>query len=146
MTFIRKYRPWASDALFNDFFRDETFEHLPDQRQSFGRPALNILEVENGFRVELAAPGFSKEDFKLDIDKENHLTIFVEKKVESEQKKEEKYLRKEFMCTTFKHVLLLPEDADKDSISASYDKGILSVEVPRKVKEEPSQPKNILVH
>lgn len=142
MTTVRRSQPWLPSVLFTDFFSQDMLDHVANRRQSSATPALNVIESENGFRVEFAVPGLSKEDFKLDVDKDNNLIVSAEKRSESEEKKE-KYLRKEFGYTRFKQVLLLPEDADKEVISASYDKGVLSVEIPKKVKEEAARARSI---
>ena len=79
-----------------------------------------------------------KENIKVDINKENQLVISAEKKTEVEEK-QHRYLRKEFAYSQFVKTLTLPDDVDKETISASYDNGILIVEVPRK----PKQSKNL---
>lgn len=131
------------NILLNEFFGDELYSDYRVKKQ-LASPALNIIEVENGFRVELAAPGIAKEDFKIDVDKDNKLLISVDKKTENEEKKEH-YLRREFGITQFKQTLLLPEDADKDAIAASYENGVLTITIPKKVKEEVAESKVIEV-
>jgi HSP20 family protein len=126
---IRKSQSWLPEILLNDLFNDSLYA-----QKTITSPALNILEKENGFRVELSAPGMSKEDLKVDINKENQLVISAEKKNESKEKKD-RYLRKEFGHSQFVKVLTLPDDVDKEAVTASYDNGILAVEVPRKIKE-----------
>ncbi|MCL1938507.1 MAG: Hsp20/alpha crystallin family protein [Candidatus Azobacteroides sp.] len=135
----RKTEAWLPDFLFNDWFNDSFY----GQRTTTS-PALNIVEKENGFRVELAAPGISKDDIKVDINKENQLVISAEKKIESE-KKQERYLRKEFGYTQFVKMLTLPDDVDKEGICASYEKGILSIEIPRKTKKVNEETKSISI-
>jgi HSP20 family protein len=126
---IRKSQSWLPEILLSDLFNDSLYA-----QKTITSPALNILEKENGFRVELSAPGMSKEDLKVDINKENQLVISAEKKNESKEKQEH-YLRKEFGHATFVKVLRLPDDVDKEAVTASYDNGILSVEIPRRIKE-----------
>jgi len=98
-------------------------------------PALNIVENADGFRLELAVPGVSKEDIKVDVDKDNRLVISASTKSETEEK-QENYLRKEFNYSAFSKTLTLPEDVDKDAITASYSNGVLTVGVPKKAKAE----------
>ena len=136
---IRKTQAWLPDFLFNDWFND----NLHSQR-TITSPALNILEKENGFRVELAAPGIAKEDIKVDIDKENQLVISAEKKIESEEK-QERFLRKEFGYSQFVKTLTLPDDVDKEAICASYENGILAIEIPRKIKTTNEETKSITI-
>jgi len=135
----RKNQAWLPEFLFNDWFNDSLYS-----QRTITSPALNILEKENGFRVELAAPGMAKEDIKVDINKENQLVISAEKKTESEEK-QERYLRKEFGYSQFVKMLTLPDDIDKEAISASYEKGVLAIEIPRKIKKLTEETKSITV-
>jgi HSP20 family protein len=137
---IRKTQAWLPEILFNDWFNDSVF----GGQRTITSPALNILEKENGFRVELAAPGMVKENIKVDINKENQLVISAEKKTESEEK-QERYLRKEFAYAQFVKTLTLPDDVDKEGISASYENGILRVDIPRKAKHVAEETKTIAI-
>lgn len=136
---IRKAQTWLPEILLNDLFNDSLYS-----QRTITSPALNILEKENGFRVELAAPGMTKEDIKVDINKDNQLVISAEKKTESEEK-EERYLHKEFGYTQFVKTFTLPDDVDKDAVSASYENGLLAVEIPRKVKAAAEETKSIAI-
>jgi len=137
---IRKTQAWLPEILFNDWFNDSVF----GGQRTITTPALNILEKENGFRIELAAPGMEKENIKVDINKEHQLVISAEKKTETEEK-QERYLRKEFAYSQFVKTLTLPDDVDKESISASYENGILAVEIPRKIKPVAEETKSITI-
>ena len=137
---IRKTQAWLPEILFNDWFNDSVFSG----QRTITSPALNILEKGNGFRVELAAPGMVKENIKVDVNKENQMVISAEKKAESEEK-QERYLRKEFAYAQFVKTLTLPDDVDKEAISASYDNGILIIEIPRKLKPVAEETKSITI-
>ena len=137
---IRRTQTWLPEILFNDWFNDSVF----GGQRTITTPALNILEKENGFRIELAAPGMAKENIKVDINKENQLVISAENKVESEEK-QERYLRKEFAYSQFVKTLTLPDDVDKEAISATYDNGILAVEIPRRIKPVNDETKSIAI-
>ena len=137
MTPIRRTQNWLPNALFNDFFNDDFYGSVLGRRQA-ASPAVNIVDTGNGFRIEIGAPGIAKEDFKVDIDKDNLLTISAEKKTEKEEKNE-RYLRKEFGYSQFKQTLLLPDEIDKDLIAASYENGVLSVSIPKKTKTEEAE-------
>ena len=107
-------------SIFNDFFEAE-----------------NEWLAKTG--VEMAAPGMTKDDFKVNVDENNNLTICMEKKEEKkEEKKDKKYLRREFSYSKFQQTILLPENVEKDKISAKVEHGILSIEIP-KMKEEEKQ-------
>ena len=98
-------------------------------------PAVNILETEDDFKVEVAAPGMTKEDFKVHINEENELVISMEKK--NEHKDEDKkhkgtYLRREFSYSQFQQSLILPDNVEKEKIAASVENGVLTVEIPKK--------------
>lgn len=118
-------------SVFNDFFGNEWLT------SSRSVPAINIREEENGFVVEVAAPGMTKEDCNVMVDDDNNLIISFEKKNESEEKdKKGKYLRREFSYTQFQRTMILPENAEKDKINAKVENGVLMVEIPVKKEDE----------
>lgn len=96
-------------------------------------PAINVIESDKDYKVEVAAPGMTKEDFKIHINEDNDLVISMEKKTEStegdkEGKKESRYLRREFSYSKFQQTLILPDDVDKDKIDAKVNDGVLTIE------------------
>ncbi len=93
-------------------------------------PAVNTAETETSFQLELAIPGLKKEDFKIDLD-HNVLTISSEKKEEKESKEEEKVTRREFSYSAFKRSFQLPENVNKEGISAEYVDGLLKLTLPK---------------
>ncbi|MEA4980845.1 MAG: Hsp20/alpha crystallin family protein, partial [Petrimonas sp.] len=104
-------------------------------------PAINIQQNENGFTVEVAAPGMTKEDCNVSVDEDNNLVICFEKKSESEDKdKKGTYLRREFSYTQFTRRMILPDNTVNDKISAKVENGVLTVEIPT-IKEEEKAPK-----
>lgn len=118
--------------LFNDFFEGEFLPSRPSMR-SGSTPAANIQETENAYHVELASPGMSKDDFKIEVD-EDLLTIRSEKETEKEEEGT-RFTKREFNYTSFVRSFRLPEEVDADKISASYKEGILNLEIPRKEVE-----------
>jgi HSP20 family protein len=88
--------------------------------------------------VELAAPGMTKEDFKVTLDEEENLVVALEKKTEEKEEDKETghYLRREFSYTKFHQTLLLPEDVDREKIAASVENGVLTVVLPKKSAQE----------
>lgn len=108
-------------------------------------PSVNVIENSNEYRVELAAPGFDKDDFSVEIDDKGVLTISAEEDEEEEEEDEEGYTRREFSCNTFSRSFNLPEDANPDKISAGYDCGILSVTLPKKETTVTSPKKEIKI-
>ena len=130
---VRRTQSWLP-SIFNDFFDNDWMV-----KANATAPAINVFETEKEYKVELAAPGMTKEDFNVRIDEENNLVITMEKKTENkEEKKEGRYLRREFSYSKFQQTILLPENVEKDKISAKVEHGILSIEIP-KVKEEEKQ-------
>lgn len=122
------YSPF--NDLFDSFFKDS---YVNDRALS-KVPAVNIVESDNNYEVQLAAPGLKKEDFKLQLE-ENVLTISAEKKTAStqeENKENRKITRQEFSLTSFSRAFTLPEQADTNSINATYEDGILNVTIGKK--------------
>lgn len=99
-------------------------------------PSINIKESAEGFKVEVAAPGFDKNDFKLELNN-NLLTISSEKKVENETKEGEQFTRREFSYQSFSRSFTLPQIADGEKIGASYENGILVVSIPKREEAKP---------
>ena len=111
---------------FNNVF-DSLFSDALNKNQGINKiPNVNIYENENEYKIELAAPGLNKEDFKIDLKKDN-LSVWVEKKIEADLKKD--YTRKEFEYNSFARSFILPEGVDAEKISAEYVNGILTITI-----------------
>ena len=115
-------------TLVNDFWGEDLFRGF--EHEKCMTPAVNIIEGAHEFKVEVAAPGLCKEDFKVDVEK-NILEISAEKKKEVESKTQT-YLRKEFNYSEFKRTFSLPSSVDSDKIVATHKDGVLTVEIPKK--------------
>jgi HSP20 family protein len=120
--------------IMNDFF---------GFGDSFNMPAVNISEHDDNYRIELAAPGMNKKDFKVNVENDL-LTISFERKAENEEKKEN-YLRREFGYQSFERSFSLGENVDVDKIKAEHKNGILSIEVPKKEEAKAKPPKQISI-
>ena len=127
-------------SIFNDFFDNEWME-----RANATAPAINVIENDKEYKVELAAPGMTKEDFDVHIDEDNNLVISMEKKNEKkDENKNGRYLRREFSYSKFQQTMILPDDVDKEKIAASVNNGVLDIQLPKLSKEEmPKQTRNI---
>ena len=133
MALIRRNQNWLP-SVFNDLFDNDWIE----RSNSISAPAINVVERENEYCVEIAAPGMTKEDFNVHLDEEGNVVVSLEKKEENNENKEKgHYLRREFSYTQFRQVMILPDDVDRDKISAHVENGILTVELLKKSKEEP---------
>ncbi len=138
---IRKNQSWLP-SIFNDFFDNDWME-----RANATAPAVNVIEHEDDYCVELAVPGMSKDDFQVHVDQNDNLVITMEKKEEKKNdKKEERYLRREFSYSKFQQTLVLPDDVEKEKISAHVEHGVLTVELPkRKIEATPNVVRHIEV-
>ena len=95
---------------------------------------MNVVESEDKFKIEVAAPGLEKKDFDLNIEKD-YLIIESSKKEEKEVK-EEKFTRREFNYASFKRSFYLPETVDANKIKAKYENGVLNITLPKMEKAE----------
>ena len=127
---VRRTQSWLPD-IFNDFLDNSWME-----RTNYTAPAINVIENEKEYEVELAAPGLTKDDFKIHVDTENNLQIVMEKKAENKEKNHGRYLRREFSYEKFQQTLLLPDDAQADKIEAKMEHGVLNILIPKFTKEE----------
>lgn len=121
-------------SIFNDFFDNEWLE-----KRNTTSPAVNIIENEDEFRIEVAAPGMTKEDFHVDVNPDNELVISMEKKNEEKEedpKKKGTYLRREFSYSRFQQSLLLPDNVETEKISAKVEHGVMTIDIPKKKVEE----------
>lgn len=121
--------------LFDSFFENEF--HNINRRELFKTPALvNVKDTEAAYIIDVAAPGFKKEDISIKVEN-NLLTVKAEQKTEAETK-EEKFTRKEFNFSSFNRSFTLPKTVDADKIAATYENGILSVTLPKKEEAKPA--------
>ena len=128
----RKYynQNWLP-SIFNDFFDNNWME-----KANATAPAINVVESDKDYKVEVAVPGMTKEDFNIHLGDENELVISMEKKVENEDKENKKYLRREFSYTKFQQSLYLPDNVDKEKITDNVANGVLTIELPKYSQEE----------
>lgn len=111
--------------VFNDFFYNN---NMPKTNAT--APAINVLENETEYTVELAAPGLRKEDFDISINSDGDLVIKMEKKNEVKDEKAH-YLRREFAYSKYEQTLILPDDVDKDKVGAKMSDGVLNITLPK---------------
>lgn len=117
---------WLPD-VFDDFFNTD---FMP--RANATAPAINVIDNNTAYVVELAAPGLKKEDFQVHINADGNLSIKMEQKRENkDEDRKSHYLRREFSYSKYEQTLLLPDDVQKDKISAKVENGVLYVELPK---------------
>jgi HSP20 family protein len=133
-------------TLFDRFFENDLFDWSNRNYSTTDTtlPSVNIKESADDFEVELAAPGFEKKDFNIEL---NHdlLTISSEKKVENETKEGQQFARREFSYQSFSRSFTLPNTADSEKIKAKYENGILKVSIPKREEAKPKPPKQIAI-
>ena len=158
MLMKRNGQQWLP-SIFNDFFNSDILV-----RNNATAPAINVFETAKEYKVEVAAAGMCKDDFKIHIDSENDLTITMEKNCncckengeckeekkcddkcdekKCEEKKEEKkheegrFLRREFSYTRYQQTLVLPDAAATEKIEAKVKHGVLRIDIPKKAHSD----------
>mgnify|MGYP001069223657 CR=1 FL=1 len=135
MTIIRwQNRPFVPN-MFNRFFENEFPTRF--ERNCGCAPAVNILEKEDQYEIQMSAPGMTKEDFKIEVEK-NMLTISFERKEENqdqENRQAENWIRREFEMDSFTRSFTIPEQTETEKITARYENGILYVGVPHETEK-----------
>lgn len=124
---------WYHNPLF-----DWINEAGGEQYNECFRPSTNVMEEEDMFKVQMAVPGFSKKDFKIELEK-NVLKVYSEKEFDNEGE----YTRREFGGRNFCRSFSVPETVDVENIKAEYKNGILSINLPK--KEEVNLKKEIQI-
>ena len=129
----RNYNQEWLPSIFNDFFDNDWMA-----KANATAPAINVIESDKDYKVEVAAPGMTKDDFNIHLSEDNELVISMEKKNETkeEDKENKKYLRREFSYSKFQQSLVLPDDVEKDKIGAAVNNGVLTIDLPKRQPEE----------
>ena len=130
--------PYDIFSAFDDLFTTD----MPSRthRSYNTTPRANVIKTDTGYGIELAAPGFSREEFELSVDN-NRLTIQMG--TEDTKEYEETIVHREYRFSSFQRSFSLPENTNVDGISARYEAGILYVDVP--VEEKGVQKRSICV-
>ncbi len=133
--------PIIKRSPFFPSFADEFFgKQLPtfiNVDYGFNKPSVNIAEGKEDFRIDIAAPGLEKDDFRINLNN-NVLTISSDKE-EKKEEDSENFVRREFSFAQFNRSFSLPTSADTEKINATYKNGVLSIIIPKKdeAKERP---------
>ena len=127
-------RSWFP-TMFDDFFDGEWTPKV-----SATAPAVNVKEDAKEYTMEVAAPGIKKEYCRININNDGNLEVAIENKLEhKEENKKEHYLRREFSYSNYQQTYILPDNVDKDKISAKVNDGGLEIKLPKFTKEEESR-------
>lgn len=140
---------WKKDELFPTF--NTLWDDFFNNKEFFNRglelgttvPAVNVSEEAGIYRLEVAIPGYKKEDFNINVD-DNVLTISSEMKEEKEETNK-KMTRKEFSYASFQRSFRLPDNAKSADIKAKYKDGILMLEIPKMEQAKMPEKKRIEV-
>lgn len=134
---LRTRNAWPN--LADEFFNGELFPRFIDLETRQNLPAVNITESADDYKIEVAAPGLSKEDFKVNL--ENNVLTISSAKEEKQENDENKVMRKEFSYYSFSRSFTLPQTIDADKISAGHKDGVLNISIPKReeAKVKPSR-------
>ncbi len=128
MTLVKYNWPNLSDFFDDDWLKSRI-------SNSDWSPAINVVDNEQNYEVEVAAPGLKKEDFKVSV--ENRVLTVSGKTEKEEEEKKKNYTRKEFSSKSFSRSFTLPENIEEDSIEAKYGEGVLKLTLKKSQKELP---------
>jgi HSP20 family protein len=137
--FNRNYVP----AYWDDFFNDRFYKNFHTSSYQNQTPAVNVVEEDKAYKIEMAVPGLSRKDFHIEVE-DDVLTISTEKK-ENKKDQQSNYLRREFNYQSFKRSFQLPESVDQNNIKASHDSGVLTLHLSKKEEVLQKAPKQIEV-
>ncbi len=126
----------ALSSVFPELFEDSDFFFEPYTGNGWLKtmkvPATNVSETDNEFRMEIAAPGFKKDDFRIKI--ENGILEISSEKEMKKESNEDEYSRQEYDYSAFTRSFSLPEDVNPNDIKANYADGILRLTLPKKAE------------
>lgn len=132
-------------SLLSDFFDNNRLFGNRWLEKEFNNsiPAVNIKEDSKQFDIEFAAPGFSKNDFKIDV--ENDLMTVSAEKKEEKNDENKRFTRREFSYNSFSRSFTLPQSVNAEKIDAKYADGVLHLQVPKKEEAKALPKKQIKV-
>lgn len=146
MTLIKRsnWPALMNDTWLTDFFDNNRFFDADWMKRFQEIPAVNVVEKNNLFEIELAAPGLKKDDFKITVEN-GVLTILAEKEEEKEVT-EKNFTRREFNYENFTRSFTLPENVNEEKVDAHYENGILQLKIAKKEIVAEKKRKAIAVH
>lgn len=130
--------------LMDDFMGKDFLSNFFEPHTGITTPAVNIIEGKEDFRIEVAAPGLEKDDFKVEMEN-NVLTISCEKESKTEENNKE-YMRREFSYSSFKRTFSMPNTVDADRIMAAHKNGVLEITIPKREEAKQKPRKQIRIN
>jgi len=127
MANITKSQGSLTRPFWRDFF--DTDDFFGSRWAGTSLPAVNVAEKENEYSIEVAAPGYKKDDFKISVNNDV-LTISAEAKAENKEGGKE-YTRQEYSYNSFSRSFRLPDNVKDDAIKAKYEDGMLKLNLPK---------------
>ena len=148
MSLIKRKKEGMFPSSVTDLFEDRFFRPfypslLDVWEGSANIPPANLVENKNEYRLEISAPGFSKEDFNVEM-QDGSLMVSAEHEEESKEERED-YRRREFSWNNFTRTFSLPENTKEDQINARYENGMLKISIPKKEISVSKPKKEIMV-
>jgi HSP20 family protein len=143
MTVLTRWEPFREFATLQDrmnrLFRDSYNDAGQDESLTTSRfaPAVDVYEDEHQVTLKIEVPGIDEKDIDVRVEN-NTLTVQGERKIEKEEK-EENYRRVERQYGSFTRTFTLPQTVDSEKVSASYDKGVLKITLPKRAEAKPKQ-------
>ncbi|MBP3548387.1 MAG: Hsp20/alpha crystallin family protein [Alistipes sp.] len=129
-------------SIFGDLFYDQWPEFYTKRGTT---PQINVIETDKKFKIEIAAPGMTKDDFHVELNADNQLIVCLDKECEKDANGKEccgdedctpdekhHYLRREFSYTSFRQIFNLPDSVDRDKIVAKMKHGVLRIKLPKR--------------
>lgn len=141
MTLVRFSENPLLDRFFNNDLEDWSVRNFSKTNTTL--PSVNVKENDEEYHIEVAVPGCEKEDFNIEVHNDV-LTIASERQEENEtSEKNGHYTKREFSYQSFSRSFGLPKTADAEKVTAKYDKGILTVVIPKREAAKPKAPRAI---
>lgn len=131
-------------TIFDDLF-NSSFSDLVNADFVSTKPSVNIIEVDNAFKIQLAAPGLAKADFNVEVDKDQLIISSVVKEEKKEESDDKTFSKREFNYSSFKRSFHLSDNVDQESIDAVYKNGILTVTINKSEKAIEKEPQVISI-
>src|SRR6266705_2125240 len=141
MTVLTRWDPFREFSTLQDRMNRLFQQSYGDREESLTTssfaPAVDVYEDEHNVTLKIEVPGIDEKDIDVRLEN-NTLTVHGERKIEKEEK-EENYRRVERQYGSFTRTFNLPTTVDAEKVSASYDKGVLKVSLPKKAEAKPKQ-------